>query len=166
MKLITKEGKLFGIINIVDLMVLILVIALTAGIGYKLFAPKVREVASPTVTMTTICRIRGATSFMQDELNRNDQTGKKLVSGNDYVDATIESITMEDYIVQSITDEGIIVDSLDPTKKDVIVTIKSKVAKDTPTPKIGNQEVRAGRTLILKTNDFETVANIDAVIFE
>ena len=38
-----------------------------------------------------------------------------------------------------------------------------QVSKGTPAPAIGTQEVRAGRTFIVKTNDFETTGNIDSV---
>ena len=35
--------------------------------------------------------------------------------------------------------------------------------KDTASPSIGTQEIRAGRTMIVKTNDFETTGNIEMV---
>ena len=37
------------------------------------------------------------------------------------------------------------------------------VPEGTASPSIGTQEVRAGRTFIVKTNDFETTGNIDSV---
>ena len=163
MKLINEKGKLFGLINIVDLLVLVAAVAVVAGVGYKLFAPKIAEVASPQVGMTTVIRVRGATPFLVSEVERNSQVGKKLVSGNAYMDATIESMTIEDYVQQVTTADGRIVDALDSTKRDLVFTIKTTVPKDTPAPKIGTQEVRAGRTFILKTNDFETTGNIDSV---
>ena len=167
MKILSEKGKLFGLINIVDLFVLIAVIAVIGGIGWKLFAPSVKEATSQQVEMTTVLRVRGATPFLVDELERegNDQVGKKLVSGNDYVDATIESLTVEDYVQQVTTADGRITNALDPSKKDVVIVVKSMVAEGTPTPKIGTQEVRAGRTFIIKTNNFETTANIDTVEF-
>lgn len=163
MKIINEKGKLFGLINVVDLLVLIAAIAIVGGIGWKLFAAPVAEAVSPQVEMTSVMRIRGATPFLVSELSRNDQTGKKLVSGNDFVDATIAHMEIQDYIQQVTTADGRIVNALDPSKKDVVVIVKSKVTKGTPTPKIGTQEVRAGRTFILKTDDFETTANIDSV---
>ena len=36
MKIINEKGKLFGLINIVDLLVLIAAVAVAAGVGYKL----------------------------------------------------------------------------------------------------------------------------------
>ncbi|MGI6181229.1 MAG: DUF4330 domain-containing protein [Agathobaculum sp.] len=165
MKIINEKGKLFGVINIVDLLVLLAVIAVAAGVGYKLFAPKIAEATSPQVEMTAVIRVRGATPFLVAEVERNSQVGKKLVSGNEYVNATIESMEIEDYRQQMPTADGQIVTSVDPDKKDLVFTIKTTVAKDTPAPKIGTQEVRAGRTFILKTNDFETTGNIDSVDF-
>lgn len=168
MKIINEKGKLFGLINIVDLFVLLAALAVVVGVGWKIFGPKVQELTNPDVTMMATMRIRGATPFLVNEVSRegNDQTGKHLVSGNNYVDATIESITIEDYIQQVTTADGRIVNALDPSKKDIIVIIKSKVPEGTATPKIGTQEVRAGRTFIVKTNNFETTANIDSVVFE
>ena len=113
MKIINEKGKLFGIINVVDLLVLVAAIAVVAGVGYKLFAKQIKEVASPQVSLTMTVRVRGATPFLVNEVQRNSQVGK--------------------------------------------------VSKDTPAPAIGTQEVRAGRTFIVKTNDFETTGNIDSV---
>lgn len=166
MKIVNEKGKLFGLINIVDLFVLLALIAVVAGVGWKLFGPKVAEAVNPDVTMTSTMRIRGATPFLVSEVERNDQTGKSLVSGNDFVAAKITNIKIEDYIQQVTTADGRIVNALDPSKKDIVVTIESKVSKGTATPKIGTQEVRAGRTFIIKTNDFETTANIDSVVIE
>ncbi len=165
MKIINEKGKLFGLINIVDLLVLLAVIAVVVGVGWKIFAPKVEAAVNPEVTMTTTMRVRGATPFLVGEFESNDQTGKQLVNGNTYVAATIADVSVEDYVQQVTTADGRIVDALDPSKKDIMVVVESKVTKDTPTPKIGTQEVRAGRTFTLKTNDIETIAIIESVDF-
>lgn len=163
MKIINEKGKLFGVINIVDLLVLIAAVAVVLGVGYKLFGNQIQAAASPQVEMTAIIRVRGATPFLVAEAERNDQVGKRLVSGNDFVNATIESMSIEDYVQQVTTADGRIVDALDGTKKDLVFTLKTEVAKGTAAPKIGTQEVRAGRTFILKTDDFETTGLIDSV---
>ena len=151
MKIINEKGKLFGIINVVDLLVLVAAIAVVAGVGYKLFAKQIKEVASPQVSLTMTVRVRGATPFLVNEVQRNSQVGKSLVNGNSYVNAQIT------------TADGRIVTATDPEKKDLVFTITTKVSKGTPAPAIGTQEVRAGRTFIVKTNDFETTGNIDSV---
>ena len=149
MKIINEKGKLFGIINVVDLLVLVAAIAVVAGVGYKLFAKQIKEVASPQVSLTMTVRVRGATPF--------------LVNGNSYVNAQITDMKIDDYNQQVTTADGRIVTATDPEKKDLVFTITTKVSKGTPAPAIGTQEVRAGRTFIVKTNDFETTGNIDSV---
>ena len=157
MKIINEKGKLFGIINVVDLLVLVAAIAVVAGVGYKLFAKQIKEVASPQVSLTMTVRVRGATPFLVNEVQRNSQVGKSLVNGNSYVNAQITDMKIDDY------NDGRIVTATDPEKKDLVFTITTKVSKGTPAPAIGTQEVRAGRTFIVKTNDFETTGNIDSV---
>ena len=163
MKIINEKGKLFGIINVVDLLVLVAAIAVVAGVGYKLFAKQIKEVASPQVSLTMTVRVRGATPFLVNEVQRNSQVGKSLVNGNSYVNAQITDMKIDDYNQQVTTADGRIVTATDPEKKELVFTITTKVSKGTPAPAIGTQEVRAGRTFIVKTNDFETTGNIDSV---
>ena len=163
MKIINEKGKLFGIINVVDLLVLVAAIAVVGGVGYKLFAKQIKEVASPQVSLTMTVRVRGASPFLVAEAERNSQVGKSLVSGNSYMNASITDMKIEPYQQQVTTADGEIVTATDPDKKDIVFTIKTTVPKGTATPSIGTQEVRAGRTFIVKTNDFETSGNIDSV---
>lgn len=163
MKLINEKGKLFGVINIVDLLVLLAAVAVVVGVGYKLFATQITDATATQVPMTVVVRVRGATPFLVEEVQRNSQVGKNLVSGNSYTSAVITDMQIEDYVQQVTTADGRIVNATDPSKKDIIFTIETTVPKDTASPSIGTQEVRAGRTLIVKTNDFETTGNIEMV---
>ena len=114
--------------------------------------------------MTVTVRVRGATPFLVEEVQRNSQVGKKIVSGSSFTNAEITDMQIEDYVQQVTTADGSIVNATDPSKKGSVFTIETTVAKGTATPTIGTQEVRAGRTLIVKTNDFETTGNIDSVV--
>ena len=61
MKIINEKGKLFGVINVVDLLVLLAAIAVIAGVGYKLFAPQIADATARQVPMSVTVRVRGAT---------------------------------------------------------------------------------------------------------
>ena len=163
MKIINEKGKLFGVINVVDLLVLLAVIAVVIGVGYKLFAPQIADATATQVPMTVTVRVRGATPFLVEEVQRNSQVGKQIVSGNSYTNAVITDMQIEDYVQQVTTADGHIANALDPSKKDLVFTIETTVPEGTASPTIGTQEVRAGRTFIVKTNDFETTGNIDMV---
>lgn len=167
MKIINEKGKLFGIINLVDLICILLVLLLVGGIGWKLLGTKVEQAVSPTSTVTCIFRVRGAQSYLQDWLNENDQIGQQLVAGSGYVDgAYVEDMWMEPYVTQATTDDGRIVDATDPTKKDILFKVTGKVAANSPILKIGTQEVRTGTTFIIKTRTFEISSTIQSVTVE
>ena len=57
MKIINEKGKLFGLINIVDFLVLLAALAVIGGLGWKLLGTQVVEAVSPTVTMRTQLRV-------------------------------------------------------------------------------------------------------------
>jgi hypothetical protein len=160
MKLINEKGKLFGIINVVDLLILLAIVAIVGAIGMQLFGQKINDVVSPQVEITAEVVIIGTPPRLVNEIFRQDLVGEKLVAGNEYMNATIVDVWEEDYVMQAIRSDGVIVDSTDPSKKDVVIKIKSTVAKGTPSPKIGSQELRAGRTYILKTQTFESSGTI------
>ena len=75
MKLINEKGKLFGLINVVDLCCLLIILLVAVGFGWKILGPQVQASVAPTAEMTTVFRIRGAYPYMLDELERNDIVG-------------------------------------------------------------------------------------------
>lgn len=160
MKIVNEKGKLFGIINVVDLLILIVVLAAVAGIATQIFGSKVQEAVSPQVDCIAEVTIIGTPPRILREIEREDLAGERLVAGNEYLDATVEDVIVEDYVVQAVTADGRIVDATDPSKKDVTFRIKTKVSRGTPSPKIGSQELRTGKTFIVKTQTFECSGTI------
>lgn len=160
MKIVNEKGKLFGIINVVDLLILIAILAVGGAILWQLFGAQVNDAVSPQVDCTAEVVIIGTAPRLVDEIVRQDLVGERLVSGNEYVNASVTDVWLEDYVMQAIRSDGVIVDSTDPSKKDVVIKIKTTVPEGTPSPKIGSQELRAGKTFILKTQTFECSGTI------
>lgn len=154
-------------LNIVDYIIIFALIVVVCGIGYKLFAPKVQESIAPTMHMTSTMRIRGAMPVLLDELAKRPEilTGQKLVAGNGYVDATVTGFETTTYDIQLETVYGEIYEATDPVRKDIIITVEADV-RDTPVIKVANQEIRVGRTFILKTQRFEGTPTIETVVLE
>jgi hypothetical protein len=155
MKIINEKGKLFGIINIVDLLILVVVILVAGAIVWQLLGSKVSDAISPQEELTAVVVIAGAHPDLVEEVMRQDLVGDKMVSGNEYLGAYISDVWLDDYVEQIETADGRLVDAVDPTKKDIFMEIKTTVAADTASPKIGSQEIRAGKTFIVKTQTFE-----------
>lgn len=66
---------------------LVAAIAVVAGVGYKLFAKQIKEVASPQVSLTMTVRVRGATPFLVNEVQRNSQVRQVAGKRQRYVNA-------------------------------------------------------------------------------
>ena len=129
MKLTNEKGKLFGIINPVDLACILLILLVVGGVGWKLLGGTVEKVLTEepaeTTTMLTTVRIRAVNPYALGWLAENDLAGEQLIAGADYVpDAHVVSVSYEPYTVQTTNDEGEIIDSVDPVRKDVLVVLK------------------------------------------
>ncbi len=165
MKIINEKGKLFGIINPVDLIVIVAVIALIAAVGVKFLRSPVEAAVAPKQEMEVELRIRGAMPSLV-EAACAIEPGTKLVAGNDYIaDASVVSVNVEPYVYTVADSNGITVETTDPIKSDITIVIKGKGSPDDAILKIGNQEIRTGRGFIFKTNTVETNAIIYAVKF-
>ena len=164
MKLINEKGKLFGLINLVDLGCILIVVLLAAGLGWKLLGNQVQTAVAPTTTMTTTMRVRGVYPYAFDDFANCDFVGEKLVMGTGFVDAVITDVAVEPYHVQNVTADGDLVPCDDPERVDIVFTVESQVPSGSAVYKIGTQEVRMGRTFILKTDIYEANAIIESVV--
>ena len=165
MKLVNEKGKLFGIINPVDLLILIAILLAVAAVGYKFLAAPVTEAVIPEKEATVVMRIRGAMPYLTEEIKTKVVEGEKLIAGNDYINGTVKSIEVIPYVVTVTTADGQLKEATDPIKSDILVTVTSKGNPDAPIFKIGNQEVRAGRGFTFKTSRVEVEAIVDSVNF-
>lgn len=165
MKVVNEKGKLFGIINPVDLVVILAIIAVIAAVGVKFLKEPVTDVISNKQDMYVTLRIRGAMPSLVNAASQIEP-GTKLVSGNDYVDgAQVESVSVEPYTYTVANADGVTVNSTDPVRQDILVVIKSSASPDSAVLKIGNQEIRTGRGFTFKTNLVEVNSTIESVTF-
>lgn len=160
MKIVNEKGKLFGLINVVDLIILAAVVFLVGAIVWQLAGDKVSDAVSPNAEMTVVMKVPGCHPDLVAEAERQDLVGEHLISGGVVLDAYISDFWIEDYVTQVESASGEIVDSTDPSKKTLCFEIKTEVPANTATPKIGSQEVRSGMTFILKTQTFSVIPNI------
>ena len=166
MKLINEKGKLFGKINIIDLLIILCVVIAAAALVYKFAAPAAESVVAPKSDMYVTMRVRGVMDFQHEDLMENLQPGSPLIAGSGYIDgAEVVSAELVPYLAAVPLENGEIFTGEDPQKKDLIIVVKAKQNKADPILKIGNQEVRVGRGFIFKTQKVEVNANIEAVDF-
>ena len=171
-----KKGRLFGLINIVDLLVLLAVLAAVAGAVWYVVSPRLAGGDAKT-TLTYTVRVRGLQGRMRGELEKQleaqtpegAQTKYRApcIAGNDYVpDAYVIDVVFEPYVQQVPTDDGRLVDAIDPTRLDAIFTLVAVVPKNTAVIKVGPQEIRVGTGHYLKISTVEYGATIESMRFD
>lgn len=166
MKLINERGKLFGLINLVDFVLLLVIILGVVAVGYKVLEKPIQEVVKQEVPVTVTLRVRGAMPFLVDEMLEKIETGDRLVSGNGFDNAEVISVEAIPYEYTDFSSDGVGVYVTDPAKSDVIIKVKSYGVEDAAIFKIGTQEVRTGRGFNFKTNRFEIDSIIESVEFD
>lgn len=151
MKLINEKGKLFGLINLVDLLVVLMIAVIVAVLATKFMGDRATEAVSAKEDYWFEVEVVGAMPRYYEEVERVDLKGTGLIAGNTFQDATIEDYWFEDYRICTTDDNGELHWVTDEVRKDVVYLIKGKAAKNSPTPTVANQEVRVGRTFTVKT---------------
>jgi len=144
MKLIDEKGRLFGTINIIDLLIIILVVLLAIGFSYKI---KTKNTASIVKEVTVTVRIPFIYPEEADSLKKGDQ----LVSGSDFIPFYIEDVIIKPAAYLTTTSDGRALLVEHPLRKDVFVTIKGKATIVGASIKIANQEAKIGKEFYIKT---------------
>ena len=98
MKIVNEKGKLFGIINVVDLVILVAVIVVVGAIIWQVFGNRVSDAVSKQEEVTVVVSIAGSHPDLVEEVLRQDLVGEQIVSGNEYVNAHITDVWLEDYV--------------------------------------------------------------------
>lgn len=158
--MIDEKGRLFGKINIVDLLVILVIIIAAAVLGVKFLKPGSSGSAgggsaSTHVTYTVLAE------NVRPEVYENiksfvDAGDATLMASGEMLDGQVTDVTAvphEDTISVDTTD-GTVELPADQDMLDLTFTIECNVT-NAITTEIGTQEVRVGKTHIVKTDKFE-----------
>lgn len=143
MKIINEKGKLFGLINILDLITIVLIIAVVFGAYTKFFKGGTNlsiMSSNKTKEMEYVVRLKPnyETYFKQFSI------GDKMADKKRYLDAEITNIEIKD-AYRSVTDEnGVVLKKKHPYFKEAYITIKATALDNDPIFKVGGQEIRVG----------------------
>ena len=159
MKIIDKRGRLFGLINIVDLLVIILLLALVA-VGVKRFGNKAAVGEATTKKGVITAEIKN----VRDVTAKNVKVGDPLY---DYDRGTlIGKILTAD--VEPYKDEteyqGKFYNAEVPGKYRVIVTLDADVKETQDFYQVGTEQIRIGAEMRIKNKSitsFMTILGIE-----
>lgn len=139
MKIIDKNGRLFGKVNLIDLLVVLLLIVAVAAVAMKTFGNKaVSAVTSPDVSITYQVVCEDVPQAVADYCEAN--VGEQLLSSGKLLDAYITGCTAE------TDEEGHV---------NLYFTIEGTSSYSGHTYSMGSQEVRVGMEHLVKTSSIE-----------
>lgn len=157
MKIIDEKGKVFGLINVIDLIILLIILLVGAGAAYK-FTHKSAQGQIKTVEFQVLV------PCVRPELAQAVKVGDKMVQGSTYTSVTVKAVEIKPGFSVNINSAGQKVAANDPYLKDVYVTNVGTVNLSSATISMGGQEIRAGKDYYVKSLDYELKGTILKVI--
>ena len=153
--MIDEKGRLFGKINIVDLLVILVILIGAAVVAVKFLGPGSTAAINPTKTHVTY---QVLVEGVQPEVYENVQKhipGTLMASG-EFLDGQVTAVTATPHASEaSVSASGdMLLVPVDSDLLDLVFTIECNVVNPVTT-EIGPQEVRVGKTHIVKTDKFE-----------
>ena len=160
MRVVDEKGRLFGKLNIIDLLVIFILIAAAAMVGWKVLQKDSAPNAARTILTYTVLVenvepevYEGIQQYVPGENGIGDQ----LMANGERMDAYVTAVTAAPH------DGGITFNStggerltlpVESDKLDLTFTIQANVV-NTVINDVGTQEVRIGKSHIVKTVHFE-----------
>jgi len=160
MKLIDDKGKLFGLINTIDLLVILALLLVAGGAYYKLKMQSGGQGAAKTVTVTVIA------PGIRPEMLTNVKVGDKMVSGSSFTNVVVKEVTIKPAYMINVDSAGKRVDSYDPYLKDLFVILEGKTVISGGTINLGGQEIRSNKEYFVKSLDYELKGLVMSVEIE
>ena len=158
-----QKAKRVGKFNVVDIIAVVLIVAVAAFVGYKLFLDGDDTVTAERemTKVTYVVRVEGVAAELYD--NSKDHLPSKRMASGALVGGQIEAVEKEPYYVLDANGNWV----EDPNH----VTLLFIATTETPTAevmttKVGEQEVRIGKTdYILKSEyiEFSNCTIVDVI---
>lgn len=134
--MIDEKGKLFGFINIIDLVVILLILAVGGAWYYKHQQPE--QAATHTATVYIQCP--NLLPVVADQIRKGDQ----LLARGQLQPVVVKSIRMEAARDSDTGPDGQLVIQTHPFRKDVYLTVEGPISYTGGEIYMAGQAIRAG----------------------
>lgn len=158
MRIIDEKGKLFGKLNIIDLIAIILIVAVAGLLGFKLMSNSGGFAGEGQSVIYTV-KVQGVDAKVYESIQ--GMLPSQLMASNEMLEGqvtSVEAIPIEEDTYGLKKRPGVM-DDYTITRSsagsyDLIFTIEATV-KNNISSELGTQEIRVGKSHIVKTTTFE-----------
>ncbi len=162
-RLLDEKGRLFGKINLIDLLVVLLILAVAVVAVLKLTgrADGLPGAAQQSEIEYTVIVYRVAPEVYASVENEVALGGEhtQLMAGGQLLSGQVTAVTSQPHELAVPLEDGSMVSSPEPPYVDAIFTIRATISNPI-TQEVGTQEVRIGKGHIVKTKTFELTGGI------
>lgn len=159
-----EKGRLFGKINIVDLLVIVVIVIAAVFVGMKFLGNRDNGggigTAKTRVVYTVL--VEGVQPAVYENVRACVDAGDaRLMASGELLDGSVTAVSAEaheEHVTVSGA-EGTVVLPVEEGLLDLTFTIECNVT-NTITTEIGTQEVRIGKSHIVKTDKFELTGGV------
>ena len=155
--MIDEKGRLFGKINIVDLLVILVIIIAAAVLGIKFLGPDSSVAINPKTTHVTYqVLVESVQPAVYESIIDNNYVPSTLMASGEFLDGQVVAVESKPHTTNATVSASgdMLMVSTDKELLDLIFTIECNVVNPITT-EIGPQEVRVGKSHIVKTDKFE-----------
>lgn len=150
MKFLDERGKLFGIINLIDLAVVLLLVFLAAGVYYK--SERLTEQTPLTTTPITMEFLAlDVPEVVAGQIKAGDGAWDR--DTNSYLGKIIK-VEVRPAQMMTPTADGKQVLAQLPTRQDVLMTIQGEGQVSESDVRLGRRDVRAGLTIFMNSQSW------------
>ena len=154
-----EKGRLFGKINLVDLLIIVVVIIVAAVVGVKFLGGGESAINHSKTHITYTVLVENVQPAVYENIQAVLEEGPStLMASGELLDGQVTAVTAvphEESVTVSTTANAVVL----PVGRgllDLTFTIEANVVNPITT-ELGTQEVRIGKTHIVKTDTFELV---------
>ncbi len=163
--MIDKKGRIFGKINVIDLVVVILILCLAGSVIYNVFLKKDPVVTAPekeTGKATVTLRLYNN----YPEWVQGIEEGDNLIIADALTDIQVLSVSYEQSRTTTTTSDGDMLSVEHPIQVDCIIQIQGSANRDEYGVRMSDTIYRIGDSREVRTDTFYGVARVIDVQFE
>ena len=159
MKLVDDKGRIFGLVNIIDLIVLVFVVALVLGGAYRIYGPRQDG---------NIFQQTGDAVLMKGRVFDVSQYTVDVIRKGDIVIDTVAQMPFGEIVAVEAVPHRRLVDTADgkvvlsevPERFDVILSIKGAAQVSAYAIRIASHDVRVGNRIVLGGREYMIATTI------
>lgn len=158
-KLLDEKGRLFGKVNVIDLLVLLLIAVVAVVVVMKFTGrseglPSTAQASEIEYTVIVYRIAPDVYDAIAAEVALGGEHAQLMAGGEMIAGSYVTAVTSKPHELSAVLEDGSVVSSVEGPYVDAIFTIRATIV-NAVTQEVGTQEVRIGKGHIVKTKTFE-----------